>query len=260
MPSARPIIGCLAALLAIICAPRPGAGVGVGARGPGQQPAPGANKHPVFFSELKLRSVVEATNADLRELKRAFMKHMTDIYLQLKLDSSLGFEVAREAKTPAASANMLMAEELAHIVIKRHIIQRRLLTGLKMAFVKFLPMPTLVKLHQKYKSYQWLANQTQVDLRPRFAQAKGESSWGGASRRSWRCGRTRARTPYAPDSPQIARIPQIPTRHPPDTPHTSIPPPTHWPSADTHTNWRPSISPSRPLGLDQKINTLSCTR
>lgn len=138
--------------------------------GGGGKPA----KHPVFFSELRLRSIVEQANADLRQLKRAYVEDMTNIYLPMKLDPTLGFEVARLGESQIASAQMLVAAEFGDIVKKKYVIQRRLLTGIKLAFVKFLPMNTLVRLYKRYKSFAWLKDQTQVDLRPKFPTAKGK--------------------------------------------------------------------------------------
>ena len=133
-----------------------------------------ATKHPVFLSELRLRSIVEQANTDLRQLKRAYIEDMTEIYLPMKLDPTLGFEVARLGSTPAASALMLVAEEFGDIVKRKYVTQRRLLTGIKLAYVKFLPMNTLVRLYKRYKSFAWLKDQTQVDLRPKFPNARGK--------------------------------------------------------------------------------------
>lgn len=141
-----------------------------------------SNKRPIFFSELKLRNVIEQTNSDLRQLKRDFMNQMTDIYLRMRMDSQVGHEAAtaprkRDSRASApvgATMNMLIAEQFAEIVVKRYVIQRRLLTGLKLAFVKLLPMKTLVVLYQKYKSFEWLRDQSQVDLRPKFPNMRGK--------------------------------------------------------------------------------------
>lgn len=132
----------------------------------------GHGRRPVFFSELKLRSVVESTNLELRQLKRDFMRQISDVYLALKLHPDVGFEQARDRQTHAASANILLAQELAQMVIEKHIAQRRLLTGLKLAFIKLLPMQTLVNLYRRYKSFEWLKDQQQVDVRPKFPGAK----------------------------------------------------------------------------------------
>lgn len=140
----------------------------------GQVGVSSSGLRPVFFSELKLRQVIQSTNYELRQLKRDFMKQMTDDYLGFKLNSKIGFERAKTGTSSAASANLLMAEEFADIVMKKHIIQRRLLTGLKLAYLKFLPMQTLVSLYRRYKSFEWLIDQTQVDLRPKFPEATGK--------------------------------------------------------------------------------------
>lgn len=135
----------------------------------------GDTRSPEFSSVNKLVSAVETFNTELRQLKRNFMAQITNTYLQLKLHPTLGYEQARNRKAGPAFANILMAEEFATIVIKRHIVQRRLYTGLKLAFIKFLPMQALVKLVQRYESFEWLKNQEQVQLKPKFPGAKGES-------------------------------------------------------------------------------------
>lgn len=128
-------------------------------------------KHPVFFSEYKLRASIETLNKELRELKRSFMKQTNSIYLSLKLDPQIGFERASRGSLAALAATLL-SEQFADIVIKRHIIERRLLTGLKVAYVKFLPLNTLKQLTDHFECFQWLKTSEQVDLRPLFPEAR----------------------------------------------------------------------------------------
>lgn len=155
---------------------------------PSLPPPPG--KRAVFYSELRLRSAVQTANYDLRQLKRAFMQQMTDIYLALKMDPTIGYRLAQQTDSEVASANILVAAEFADIAIKKFTVERRLLAGLKLAFVKFMPMDTLVRLYKRYRSYQWLRYQSQVDLRRRLsAPTKGEFSLASRRRRRLaRCG------------------------------------------------------------------------
>lgn len=126
---------------------------------------------PVYFSEYKLRSLIEASNAELRQLKRDFIKSITSVYFNMKSDPQIGITFAKRGET-AAIASVLMAEEFADIAIKKHIIQRRVTSGLKVAFLRFLPLTTLQRLIENFKSYAWLSKETKVDLRPKFSIAK----------------------------------------------------------------------------------------
>lgn len=65
-----------------------------------------------------------------------------------------------------------MGEQFADIVIKSYIIKRRFLSGLKVAYVKFLPINTLKRLVEHFEAFKWLKAHSQVDLRPLFPQAK----------------------------------------------------------------------------------------
>jgi len=70
---------------------------------------------------------------------------------------------------------MLLAEQFAEIAMHKFIIQRRLLAGLKSAFVRFMPARTLVRLYRRYDSFAWLRHQSQCDLKRRLpAHTKGE--------------------------------------------------------------------------------------
>lgn len=131
-----------------------------------------AQRHPVFFSEYKLRSSIETFSRELRDLKRASMRQTNEVYMSLKSDPQVGFERAQRG-APAALAATLLAEQFADILIKSHIIKRRLLTGLRLAFVKFLPIGTLKRLAESgFESFGFLRKAEQVDLRPLFPQAR----------------------------------------------------------------------------------------
>lgn len=136
------------------------------------------HKHPVFFSEYKLRSLIEVAQAELRQLKRDFVSHMTDIYFAMKSDPLIAKKSEPSGedngrKSAAVLAFNMMTEQFGDLVVRRHIIQRRLLAGLKVAFVKFLPLRTIKRLMEKFPSYSWLKGQSQVDLRPKFPDEKG---------------------------------------------------------------------------------------
>lgn len=143
-------------------------------------PVASAEKRHIFFSEYKLRSTVESLNDELRELKRELMRDITSIYLDMKTDATFGFQralaAAKRADSPQAGplAFLLMAEEMASIALKRFIIQRRLLAGLKLAYVKFLPLDTLKRLYQRFQSYAFLKDLNQVDLRPSLPAGTGK--------------------------------------------------------------------------------------
>lgn len=160
----------------LLLAAWPAAGSAPGPAEPPERRQPKEQRRrPVLQSEAKLRDVIEQTNLELRQLKRDFMQQMLDVYLRLKLHPRLGYERARDGRAPAASANLLIAEEFASMAVKRHIIQRRLLAGLKLLFVKLLPMDTLVRLHRRHgPTFGWIRDQEQIDIRAPFAGAKGE--------------------------------------------------------------------------------------
>lgn len=141
---------------------------------PANEQAP-AGKRAVFYSENKLRSVVQTANYDLRQLKRDFMAQMTDIYLALKMDQQVGYPAA-QMNLEAGVANMLVGAEFADLVIKKFTIERRLLAGLKSAFVRFMPMESLVRLYKRYDSMAWLRHQSQCELRNKLPeqQTRGE--------------------------------------------------------------------------------------
>lgn len=135
------------------------------------KPRKHVERRPIYFSEFKLRSMIEASNGQLRQLKRDFVKSITSVYFNMKLDNEIGIESAKRGET-AAIASILMAEEFANIVIRKHIIQRRVTSGLKVAFLRFLSIDTLKLLTEHFKSYKWLDYNTKVDLRERFPNAK----------------------------------------------------------------------------------------
>lgn len=135
------------------------------------KPRKHVQRRPIYFSEFKLRSMIEASNGQLRQLKRDFVKSITSVYFNMKLDNEIGITSATRGET-AAIASILMAEEFANIVIRKHIIQRRVTSGLKVAFLRFLSLDTLKLLTENFKSYKWLDYKTKVDLRAKFPNAK----------------------------------------------------------------------------------------
>lgn len=149
--------GLLLALVATVAVPTRSAG----------------SSRPFFHSSKQLVSGIEMANSELQNLKRQFMEQATDGYLRIKLSERVGFEGARKDRFRFALANVLMGEEFATILIKHHIIVRRMYAGLKLAFFKFLPMRVLLQLVQD-RSFDWLKNQEQINVRPKFPGAKGE--------------------------------------------------------------------------------------
>lgn len=135
------------------------------------KPRKHVEKRPIYFSEYKLRSMIEASNGQLRQLKRDFLKSITSVYFNMKLDDKIGITNARRGET-AAIASILIAEEFANIAIKKHIIQRRVTSGLRVAFLRFLSIDTLKLLTENFKSYKWLDYRTKVDLRAKFPNAQ----------------------------------------------------------------------------------------
>jgi hypothetical protein len=131
-------------------------------------------RRQIHQSELSLRACVEETNLQLRQLKRDFVQHMSDLYMGFRLNPLVGYEKARRLKLYVASANVLVAEQFADMLVKRHIIERRLSTGLKLNYIKMLPMSTLANLYNRYESFEWLRYQQQVDIRPKFPGATEE--------------------------------------------------------------------------------------
>lgn len=125
---------------------------------------------PVYLSERKLRGSIVNLNEDLRQLKRDFIEDATSIYLRVGQDSRVGRAAAARARIPALAAH-LAVEEFGQILIKKHIAERRLLSGLKAAFVKLLPMPSIKRLMAKFASYRWLRGSHHYDLSPRFEGA-----------------------------------------------------------------------------------------
>lgn len=127
-----------------------------------------ANKRPVFFSEYKLRSSIVSLNEEIRELKKELMRDVSKIYLNMKHDPIIGFHEAATSRSDGSLALLLIAEEFADLVVKRFVIQRRVLAGLKVAFFKFLPIDTLKRLIDRYQAYDWLKGLNQIDLRQVF--------------------------------------------------------------------------------------------
>ena len=121
----------------------------------------------------KIVSIVGNSNFQLRQLKRDLMDQTLNVYFRLKLDGSLGFKRVSSDESGLAAANLLMAEEFATIMIKQHIIQRRIYTGLKFAFTRLLPMQILKRL-AKERPYMWLKKQHRLVLLDDFPRVKGE--------------------------------------------------------------------------------------
>lgn len=128
---------------------------------------------PVYLSERKLRSAIVNLNEDLRQLKRDFIEDATRIYLRVGQHSKVGREAAKRGRIPAIAAH-LAGEEFGEILVKKHITERRLLSGLKAAFVKLLPLPTIKRLMASFQSYRWLSGSNHYDLRPRFDADAGQ--------------------------------------------------------------------------------------
>lgn len=65
----------------------------------------------------------------------------------------------------------LMNEQFADMLIKKYVVHRRLLKGLKFVSARLLPMETIVRLMQKYpKTYGWLERESKLDLRLKFPE------------------------------------------------------------------------------------------
>lgn len=131
-------------------------------------------KRAIPHSEYQLRDTIRELNDGLRQLKRDFTEYITSIYLKMKSNPDIGVEVGKIGDRAASIGQTLLGEQFADIVIKQHLIKRRLLAGLKVGFAKFLTIETLKRLVERYQSFSWLKQAQQVDLRPEFKNATGK--------------------------------------------------------------------------------------
>lgn len=122
---------------------------------------------PVYLSERRLRSLIDNMNKDLRQMKREFIEDATSLYLRVDETKKIDRAALERGRIPAVAAH-LASEEFAEILIKKHATERRLLSGLKAAFVKLLPLGTIKRLMAKFNSYRWLRGAHHYDLTPRF--------------------------------------------------------------------------------------------
>lgn len=126
-------------------------------------------KHPIHYSEHQLRNLIIEVNKELLLLKRNFIKDVELNYIRIKQDKGNGFSRAIKGST-FGLAMTLMSEEFAELLVRKHIIQRRLSSGLRVLLHKLLPLRTLKYLLEKYpNSYNWLKKAEQVDLRSKFS-------------------------------------------------------------------------------------------